>query len=419
MQTLGEEVFSGCSSLESFTMPNSVQTLGERAFWGCSSLESLTLSNNLQSIPEYAFYACSDLGPDLNIPASVTEIGGTAFWHCEGIQNLTLNSGLQTIGGNAFEGCTGLEEVVIPNGVTTIGDNAFLTCSSLTEVSIPPSVSTIGDRAFFGVGAGCELNINSNGGEIALGTLALPNSNFKVNLTGSSIPMQAGGTTSLFNTYTNLTEIIVADTITSIPANAFNGTGSGVTITFESNQNISPCNLPSSAFNVVLKSGIPTNNGDTIFESAQTLQSVVFKGGQLAVNMAFSGCDNLTTVTFNSYPSAIALNIFPDDVAGIIFDPYPNDMNNVANVGNLLTPGRNFLTNPLTVTFKNNSTTRIKILEDAFNFAGAEDITYNFEAAPDHNMVYTNGNCFKSGTRIEYGGSYYDWDPTSKSWVQQ
>ena len=424
-------------------MPNSVTTIGEDAFFGCSALATLTLSNHLTEIPYRAFYGCSSLDSTLDIPASVTVIGDQAFSGCSSIDALTLHTGLTAIGDNAFQGCSDLDAVSIPNGVTTIGTAAFLLCSDLAQISIPPSVNSIGNSAFNSVKTDCVLTINNNGTPITLGgPLALPNSNFSVHLTGTSIPMQTGGTQSIFDSNTNLTEITLADSVSAIPANAFNGcsdltditisssidsigagafngTASGITITFESNQPISPCNLPTTPFNVVLKSGIPTNNGDTIFESAQTLQSVVFKGGQLAVNMAFSGCDNLTTVTFNSYPSAIALNIFPDDVAGIIFDPDLNNMTNVANVSNLFSLGRDFSPSgaPLTVTFKNNSTTTITIESLAFNFTNAADITYQFEAAPDHNMIYKNGNCFQPGATAHYNGTTYHWDTSTKSWI--
>ncbi|MBP5329540.1 MAG: leucine-rich repeat domain-containing protein [Spirochaetaceae bacterium] len=470
LTSIGEQAFSGCSALQSFTMPNSVTSMGTNAFNGCENLGSVTLSNNLQSIPNQAFYNCGNLGTDLNIPASVTEIGSSAFWHCTGIQNLTLNNGLQTIDGNAFEGCTGIGSVSIPNTVTTIGDGVFISCSNLAQISIPPSVSSIGNYAFNGVETDCVLTINSNGGNISLGTLALPNSNFSVHLTGTGFPMQ-NAATSIFDANPNLTSVEIESgistipnyafiscsnlknvelpsgittiknnafdnctkletinipaTVTQIKDEAFKNAGQNaahtLTLTFKGHQNnMTECNLPNKTFDVVLEGGVPTKNGVSIFNNAQTLQSVVFKGGQLDVDMAFSGCDSLTTVTFNSYPTGIGTNIFPDDVAGIIFDPYPNEMTNVKNISNLLTPGRIFLTNPLAVTFKNNTTRKITINANAFNFSGAENIEYIFEADPNNEkMSYDNGNCFKSGTRIEYGGSYYDWDPTSKSWVQE
>lgn len=466
LTSIGDMAFSNCTALESFEMPNSVTSIGEEAFDGCSSLATLTLSNHLTEIPYRAFYNCGNLGTDLNIPASVSEIGETAFWHCTGIQNLTLNNGLQTIDGNAFEGCTGIGSVSIPNTVTTIGDNAFHTCSSLTEVSIPPSVNTIGDRAFFGVGAGCELTINSNGGNISLGTLALPNSDFSVHLTGTGFPMQ-NAATSIFDANPNLTSVEIESGISTIPNYAFIDCSklkdvvlpSGITtigddafcnctkletinipatvtqikdeafknagqsaantleITFASNQNMTQCYLPIHNYKVVLKNGVPSCGGDSIFKDEQTLKSAVYEGGPSLRNEAFVQCSNMDEITFKSYPSSVGTNVLPDNVTNIIIGLGEIPINNVKDVKLLFSTGRNFSLYPLTVTFYNDpSKPGIRINEGAFNFTGANLITYTFVAHPNVNMTYDDGDCFLSTARTTFSATNFTWDSTNKRW---
>ena len=457
LTSIGDIAFSGCTALESFEMPNSVTSIGEDSFNGCSALETLTLSNHLTEIPYRAFYNCSNLGTDLNIPASVTEIGGTAFWHCTGIQNLTLNNGLQTIDGNAFEGCTGIGSVSIPNTVTTIGDNAFLGCTEVAAISLPPSVTSIGDRAFKDAKVNCVLTIDSNGGTISLGGQALPDNNFKVHLTGTGFPVKADGTTSIFNSNTKLTSVEINGSVGVIPSNAFkncahlktvelkSGISSiennafygctelaeinipatvssinsdafsivgfnlsdGCTITFDGNQQINPCNLSTASYyTAVLTCGIPTTDGtNSIFMGDSAIKSVEYTGGANLIANAFTGCTALTSVTFNSYPTIIGGNVLPDNVRTIIFDPSPSSMsiaqsNNNNKVEKLFSTNRNFLINSLKVEFNNDSSPSITIYANAFNFSGAENIEYTFDAPPNTNMTYTDGSCFIIGKSI-------------------
>ena len=381
-----------------------------------------------------------------------------------------MNNGLQTIDDNAFEGCTGIGSVSIPNTVTTIGDNAFTTCSNLTEVSIPPSVSTIGDRAFFGVGAGCELNINSNGGQISLGTLALPNSNYKVRLTGTGVPKK-NVQDSIFDGDTNLTDVSITGsmtaisdfafygctylknvelpsgiatigqdafcnctrletinipaTVTQIKDEAFKNAGQNAAntleITFASNQNMTQCHLPDKDFKVVLEGGVPICGGVSIFDDEDTLKSVVFISGTSIPSQAFSDCAALTEVTFHTYPTIIGGSALPNNVGTITFVPsYPmligqsSPSNDVTN----LFSGRNFSTDRLEIVFENNSTTTITIYAGAFNFTGADAIRYVFTGGPNNtNMQYLSGDCFMTTTSAEdEGGQLYSWDAANKTW---
>ncbi len=59
--TIGENVFSGCTSLASVTIPDSVTEIGYTAFYNCKSLTSITIPDSVTKIRGYAFCGCSSL----------------------------------------------------------------------------------------------------------------------------------------------------------------------------------------------------------------------------------------------------------------------------------------------------------------------------------------------------------------------
>ena len=139
--------FSGCSGLESVTLPDALTTIGSNAFRDCSSLESITLPNSLTTILDYAFNGCSSL-TTIEIPNTVNSLGRYVFSQCTGLTSVTLPNSLTTIKTSLFEGCSSLNSVIIPDAVTAIDNAAFRSCSSLTSIEIPNAVTSIGSQAF-------------------------------------------------------------------------------------------------------------------------------------------------------------------------------------------------------------------------------------------------------------------------------
>lgn len=82
---IGDDAFAGCSSLESITIPRSINEIGESAFAGCDKLENITIPNGVTSIDKGTFEGCYSLKM-ITIPKSVTTIDYAAFAGCSSLR---------------------------------------------------------------------------------------------------------------------------------------------------------------------------------------------------------------------------------------------------------------------------------------------------------------------------------------------
>ena len=250
--SISDDVFYGCSSLESIVVengnakydsrnnckaiietesntlivgckntiiPNSVTTIGSDAFYKCGGLTSVTIPNSVTSIGNYAFSGCSGL-TSVTIPNSVTSIGGSAFSGCSGLTSVTIPNSVTSIRGSAFYGCSGLTSVTIPNSVTSIRGSAFYGCSGLTSVSIPNSVTSIGSDAFHGT----AWYNNQPDGLVYAGKVAYK---YKGDMPENISVTIKDGTLGIagyaFYYCSGLTSITIPNSVTSIGQNAFSG----------------------------------------------------------------------------------------------------------------------------------------------------------------------------------------------------
>ncbi len=163
-------VFSGCTSLTSVTIPDSVTSIGNAAFFDCNSLVSINVDDDnsyYKSIDGVLYdknvmelICCPGGKKGVDIPDSVTSIRGYAFRGCTGLTRVTIPDSVKTIGNYAFNYCKSLTNVTIPDSVTSIRGYAFFGCTLLTNVTIPDSVINIGEQAFYRCDSLVSINVD-------------------------------------------------------------------------------------------------------------------------------------------------------------------------------------------------------------------------------------------------------------------
>lgn len=160
--------FSGCTSLRSINLPNSLTQLGEHAFggsvfYGCSSLTSITIPAKVPGIPDNTFTNCTTL-EEVHIEGRLGVIEKEAFMNCTSLESIDLSKGIkEAIGYKAFQSCTSLKTIVLPtDGKYSIGYDCFKNCTSLDSITIPASVNYIGDDVCRGCTGMTEAKIEKS-----------------------------------------------------------------------------------------------------------------------------------------------------------------------------------------------------------------------------------------------------------------
>lgn len=167
----------------------------------------------VKSIESCAFYNCQNI-TSVSIPNSVTNIGIEAFESCNNLVSVTLPDSLVTIPGWMFYGCSSLTSIIIPTSINEIQSYAFRDCAGLTSLTIPYSVTNVYSNAFDGCNNITYLNYNSNAFDPSL----IPHNNLQTVVIGdsvTSIPANA------FQNATNLSQVTIGSGVTSIGDYAF------------------------------------------------------------------------------------------------------------------------------------------------------------------------------------------------------
>ena len=174
INSINSQTFYNCSSLSNFTILNSIVSIDEKAFYNCTSLTSLTIPESVINVGSSAFSGCRAL--TIYCEASSQPSGWNSKWNysnCPVVWDCNNNDvaedgniyavidGIRYILKDDFatvtSQATNVLEVKIPStvvynevlyDVTSISEKAFYNCLSLTSVTIPQSIISIGKGAF-------------------------------------------------------------------------------------------------------------------------------------------------------------------------------------------------------------------------------------------------------------------------------
>lgn len=136
-------------SATNLEIPSYVRSIGKDAFYNRLNLKSIIIPNFVESIGDFAFEYCSSLS-SITIPNSVKSIGANAFFACSSLKSVIIPDSVTSIGNYAFESCTSLDSINLPDSVKSIGEGVFWGCKSLKSIVIPKSITQLERDLFFG-----------------------------------------------------------------------------------------------------------------------------------------------------------------------------------------------------------------------------------------------------------------------------
>lgn len=312
----GDRVWQGCTGLEAITISACFTEMGSSLFADCTSLSQVSLTGNCSEIGSYQFSGCTAL-TEIIIPEGTTELGSYAFQNCRGMTGIILPDSVTSIQAGVFSGCGGLETIQFSKHLETIGNNAFQDCVKFTSLTIPDSVTSMGSGIFSGCSklesltlpfVGSQRDPEEASQETLFGyvfgttsyteasavkqyysdsgysTFYLPESLVSVAVTGGRLLYGA------FDHCANLERITIPDTITSIDPYVFRD-----------------CK---GLEDFVIANGV-TELGSYAFQNCTGIMEITFPDSLMAIQTgAFSGCTALETVKLPQNISQIADSTF-------------------------------------------------------------------------------------------------------------
>lgn len=239
----------------------------------------------------------------LVLPDSLETIGNEVFYGGD-IAEIVWpeNSKIKSIGNGAFNFCRSLTEVNLPASVEKMGLGVFANCQSLTKVSgLPEQYIKNVPQSMFG---SCPLVVADNPWLMKMETIGLGafGGSFAQ---GETLDLSSAPLTSIDKgafSGSNLAEVVLPNTLTSVGEDAFRGCSSLKKVT-----------LPAA----------DTNYGTAVFRASAVEEVIIPEGCVTIGQQMFYSCTNLTKISFPASLKTIGTDAFrgAKALSGNVFIP--------------------------------------------------------------------------------------------------
>lgn len=446
VNSIGANAFRACATLQSITVPSSVQHFGVNAFYKCKSLQVTNFMGDIaqwcamrfkgpysnpicqshrfyikdkelrevvlplvDTIPEYLFDGCTSI-KSISIPAGVKFFGKNAFYGCKSLSTTNFQGDIAEWCMIRFDGSFSnpigqshnllinnqeITELVIPNTIDSIGDGQFDCCASFNSIVIPNSVKYIGEGAFYKCSSVATITVPSS--VTMIQERAFSGCDSLVALTveeGNTVYDSRNNCNAIIETSSNTlvagcAATVIPENVTKIGKHAFSYHTLLHTIT-----------IPSSV----------TTIDDRAFTRCSALASITLSDGLEFINhSAFAGCELLANITLPTTVTYIGEAAFRQCSAlkSIII---PNNVTSIK---------RSAFSYCTSLQFLMLSTTLMNIEEQAFrNCTSLVSVTLPKSVITLDKYVFANCSSLK---QVMYEGTLEEWNRVgkSKNWIER